>query len=147
MRTLLLELRPATLDEVPLTDLFRQLAEAAHGRSGVEIHVDISRDCDMEPDAKLTFYRIAQEALNNVAKHSAATHASLVLIQRAGVVELVVADNGRGFDLAKTKPDSFGLDIMRERAESVGADLRVASAPGEGTQVTLIWTGRCKECE
>ncbi len=146
MRTLLLELRPATFDEVPLTDLFRQLADAAHGRSGIEVHVDIAIECDMDPDAKLAFYRIAQEALNNSAKHSEASHVSLVLVQREGVVELVVADNGRGFDMAEKGPESFGLDIMRERAESVGANLSIASAPGKGTQVMLSWEGLCKEC-
>ena len=147
MRTLLLELRPATLDEVPLTDLFRQLAEATHGRSGIEVHVDIATECDLVPDAKLAFYRIAQEALNNIAKHSEAAHASLVLVQRDDMVELVVTDDGRGFDPSGRKPESLGLNIMRERAESVGADLSVDSAPGKGTRVTLTWQGRCKECD
>ena len=101
MRTLLLELRPATLDEVPLTDLFRQLAEATHGRSGIDIDVDIETECDLDPDAKIAFYRIAQESLNNVAKHSGASRATVALAQLGDVVQLMIADDGRGFDSAE----------------------------------------------
>ncbi len=146
MRTLLLELRPATLDEVPLTDLFRQLVAATHGRSGIEIDVDIETECDLDPDAKIVFYRIAQEALNNVAKHSGATRATLALAQLGDTVQLSVVDDGRGFATAETRPESLGLNIMRERAESVGAELAVASTPDTGTRVTLTWQGGCKEC-
>ncbi len=146
MRTLLLELRPATLDEVPMTDLFRQLAEATRGRSGIPVDVEIDTECDLDADAKMAFYRIAQEALNNVAKHSEAAHASLALAQAGDFVQLAIADDGRGFDPAEKNAKSLGLDIMRERAESVGADLAVASSLGGGTRITLTWQGGCKEC-
>jgi signal transduction histidine kinase len=139
MRTLLLELRPTALAETPLCDLLLQLAEAARGRSGIRIGVEIEGECDLPADAKIALYRIAQEALNNVAKHAGAAHAWMKLTQRVGSAELIVADDGAGFDASEKSADSLGLDIMRERAESVGADLTVTSTPGEGTRVEVFW--------
>jgi PAS domain S-box-containing protein len=140
MRTLLLELRPAALAETPLCDLLLQLAEATRGRSGIRIGVEIEGDCDLPADTKIALYRIAQEALNNVAKHASAAHAWMKLTQRDGSAELIVADDGAGFDASDKSADSLGLDIMRERAESVGADLTVTSKPGEGTRVEVFWS-------
>ncbi len=92
------------------------------------------------PDVKIGLYRVAQEALNNVAKHSAATSALLRLVCSDDGVELVVEDDGRGFDVAQVGPDSLGLNIMRERTEAIGAQLEVRTEAGNGTRVMVSWT-------
>jgi signal transduction histidine kinase len=155
MRTLLLELRPAALLETRLEDLLRQLAEAASGREGVQVTVQIEgdptgqRQARLPAEVHLAFYRIAQEALHNVAKHSQASQASVRLFfarddgddggPGAQSVLLSVSDRGCGFDSGSVRPDHLGLGIMRERAEAIGAALTIESHPGEGTQVAALW--------
>jgi GAF domain-containing protein/HAMP domain-containing protein/anti-sigma regulatory factor (Ser/Thr protein kinase) len=150
MRTLLLELRPAALAESSLDELLRQLCEAASGRSGVAIKVVIEGDeRELPPDVHVALYRIAQEALNNVVKHARAADVQVRLgctapvegvdAERGIVVELAVMDNGCGFDPGQVSPDRLGLGIIRERAEAIGATLRIESEPGMGTEVSVLW--------
>jgi signal transduction histidine kinase/ligand-binding sensor domain-containing protein len=145
MRTLLLELRPAALIETGLSDLLHQLAEAAAGRAGVPVTVEVSGDCALPPDVHVVLYRISQEALNNVVKHARASQAELSLrcatapTGTGSEVELHVRDDGRGFDPGGVAPDHLGLGIMRERAEAIGAHLRIETAIGQGTRVSLSW--------
>jgi signal transduction histidine kinase len=147
MRTLLMELRPVALLETSLGDLLRQLAEAASGREGIPVQVSTENHCKLPADVHIAFYRIAQEALNNVAKHARARQVAVNLhctLHDAGgeQVELSVSDDGRGFDPARVPPDHLGLGIMRERAESVGATLAVQSSPGQGTRITVVWSDK-----
>ena len=94
----------------------------------------------MPSDVKVALYRIAQEALNNVAKHSAATSAGVTLCcDDAGAV-LVVADDGQGFDGSIISSDHLGLGIMRERAETIGASVEVETGLGQGTKVVARWS-------
>jgi signal transduction histidine kinase len=144
MRTLLLELRPAALAEANLPDLLQQLGEAVAGRSRIPIDVHVDTAIDVPAGVGVALYRIAQEALNNVAKHSGARHAS-VLLRDSGdeepereALELVVADDGSGFDLGAARPGSLGLSIMTERAESIGARLELSSSE-DGTCVRAVW--------
>ena len=139
MRTLLLELRPSALVEANLGDLMRQLTQSVIGRARVPIDLEVEGECDLAPEVKVALYRVAQEALNNVAKHARATHAAVRLRCRPGAVELHVCDDGLGFDPVSTGIDSLGLGIMRERAEAIGAVLEIDSRPGEGTQVCVCW--------
>lgn len=139
MRTLLLELRPATLIEVELSELLRQLTEAITGRARMPITLDIEGNSLLPPDVKVAFYHIAQEALNNVAKHARATHAAVRLVRNGDGAELTVRDDGRGFVLDKVTPEHLGLSIMHERAEAIGAQLQVESQLEGGTQVTIRW--------
>jgi signal transduction histidine kinase len=140
MRTLLLELRPAALVEADLGDLLRQLAEAATGREGLPVTVAVEGKLELPPDVHVALYRIAQEALNNVVRHARASQA-MVRLRRfpPASVELHISDDGRGFDPASVPPDHLGLDIMRERAEAIGATLKIDSQPGHGTQITVVW--------
>jgi hypothetical protein len=146
MRTLLLELRPSALADAELGDLLRQLAEATTGRARVLVDVQIegeySYGCTssaMPPDVKVALYRIAQEALNNVAKHSGAGQATVRLCCGPERVALHVADNGRGFDVDAIPPDHLGVGIMRERSEAIRATLTIESEIGQGTDVTVVW--------
>jgi len=146
MRTLLLELRPSALVEARLTDLLHQIAESITGRARVPVAVEVEGECDLPVAVKVALYRIAHEALNNVAKHARASQATVSLHcrppsppsgERPGArVKLCVRDNGRGFE-----PESapLGLGIMRERAEAIGAALTVESKIGHGTEIVVVW--------
>jgi PAS domain S-box-containing protein len=144
MRTLLLELRPAKLIEVEMADLLRQLAEAVAGRARVAVAVQIEGEAVLPVDVKIALYRIAQEALNNVAKHAHATRATVYLRRLANSAELIVHDDGIGFVFDRIRPEHLGLGIMRERADAIGATLTVQSLPQQGTTVTARWTRRSK---
>ncbi len=139
MRMLLLELRPSALIDTELTVLLRQLAESVTGRARTPVVVEIEGDCELSEEVKVTLYRIAQESLNNVAKHAGATRAAIHLNCRPAEIELKISDDGYGFNPEDVPPDSLGLGIMRERAEAIGANLRIKSEPGEGTEVTVVW--------
>jgi signal transduction histidine kinase len=156
MRTLLHELRPTSIAETPLSELLRQLAESVTGREGVPVGLQINCQCDLPDDLHVALYRIAQESLNNIVKHARATEVSLRLdcskCEAEGDTSLVarkislsVEDNGRGFDFDKHVEESMGLGIMRERAESVGAVLKINSQPGGGTQTEVVWEDMEKE--
>jgi len=148
MRTLLLELRPSTLIEAKLSDLLRQLGESITGRARVPVRLEIEGECWLNTEVKVALYRIAQEALNNVAKHASASQATVALHcppaspereETEMRVQLGIRDDGLGFDPASLPPDSLGLSIMRERAEAIGASLTIESRPGAGTQIEVLW--------
>jgi len=143
MRTLLLELRPAALAEANLPDLLRQLGEAVAGRSRIPIDVQVDTSLDIPAEVSVAMYRIAQEALNNVAKHSEAERGEVRLrdLRDDGrsALELVVEDDGIGFDAQAARSGRLGLGIMTERAEAIGARLQVDPRPGEGTRVGVVW--------
>lgn len=145
MRTLLLELRPATLVDASLDDLLRQLSEATIGRARVPVTLKIEGHEVLPFDVKIAFYRIAQEALNNIAKHSGASKAEVTLkydyVNQEGkqAVRLIISDNGRGFDPYHITGEHLGIGIMRERTEAIGAGLIVDSRIGKGTDIIVCW--------
>jgi ligand-binding sensor domain-containing protein/signal transduction histidine kinase len=139
MRSLLLELRPTALVEADMRELFRHLTDAFAGRSRIPLQLKIEGDCQLPPDVKIAFYRIAQESLNNIVKHARATQISMDIHCIDGQVAMCICDNGRGFDRETVTPDHLGLGIMQERAENVGAILTIDSQPTHGTQVVLTW--------
>jgi PAS domain S-box-containing protein len=142
MRTLLLELRPAGLVEKPLDTLLDHLTAAVTNRTRIPITLSAQVEHLLPPDVQIALYRIAQEALNNVVKHAQASRASMDLQCRPEKVVFRVRDDGGGFDPEDVLPDHFGLSIMRERAESIGAILEITSRPGAGTQVMVEWRDR-----
>ena len=140
MRTLLLELRPAALTEVGLGELLRQLADAVTGRARVPVKLTVEGQRSLPPDVQIALYRIAQGALNNVAKHSGASQATVSLRCQPGQVTLRVSDDGRGFDPSRVTPEHLGLGIMRERAQAIGATLTIRSRVGHGTEIAVVWS-------
>ena len=142
MRTLLLELRPAALTEKPLGQLLRHLTEAMTSRTRVPISLTVEGNSLLPADQQIALYRISQEALNNMAKHAGASQVSVELRCSPGPVTLCVADDGIGFDPGQVRPDRFGMGVMRERAEGIGALLDVRSQPGQGTRVMVNWEER-----
>ena len=145
MRTLLFELRPAALADAELADLLKQLAESVTGRARVPVSTRFEGHCMLPPDTKIALYRIAQEALNNIAKHSGADEGQILMSSEEGRVELRIKDNGTGFDRTKVSGKSLGLGIMQERARAIGASLDVRSEAGRGTEVIAIWRSSTKE--
>ena len=146
MRTLLLELRPAAIVGAKMEDLLKQLAEAVSGRTGTAVDIKTGCDYDLPDEVHIVFYRIAQEALANVARHACAERVALSLhcIMEQGNecrewVVLRVEDDGCGFEPHFVSSDHFGLMNMRERAEAINATLSIDSTPQHGTRVEARW--------
>ena len=139
MRTLLLEMRPESLDRSDIKSLLTQLADAFVGRVRVPVSLDIRGDCELTHEVKLVFYRVAQEALNNIAKHSGAREVKLTLECQSGQMNMSIQDDGLGFEPDSIEPGHMGISFMCERASSIGARLRVESQAGQGTTVELDW--------
>jgi signal transduction histidine kinase len=139
MRTLLIEMRPDALADAPLTMLLEQLAAATEGGSRVVVHHEILGDRHLPREVSVALFRIAQEALQNVSRHSGAHEAWVMLDMTEAGARLTVRDDGQGFDEATVTPVHFGLAVMRERGEDAGVAVTIASAPGAGTSVTAEW--------
>ncbi|HLY25687.1 MAG TPA: ATP-binding protein, partial [Aggregatilineales bacterium] len=138
MRALLVELRPDSLTKTDLGQLLGQLCDVFTGRTQIEVDKQISRNIHLPPNVQVAFYRVAQEALNNIVKHAQATRATLTFQQaNDGSVALQITDNGVGFDMLQASPDHFGLQIIKERASEIEADCAIHSQPGQGTKIVL----------
>jgi signal transduction histidine kinase/DNA-binding NarL/FixJ family response regulator len=139
MRTLLLELRPAALTEKPLRELLRHLTEAVASQTRIDVLLTTEGDCPLPPDVRVALYRIAQESLNNVAKHAEAAQVTVDLSCWDKQATLRICDDGLGFDLEAHEGGGLGIGIMNERARKVAAALKIDSRPGHGTEVTVTW--------
>ena len=140
MRTLLFELRPDALMNADLAALLPYLVDSAIARTKAHVEFSLEGDMALTPEAKVVFYRIAQEALNNVRKHAAARHVTVHLHFTATNVRLAVADDGVGFDLQTVRAEgrgSGGLRSIAERTARLGGQLTHESVPGEGTRLTV----------
>ena len=137
MRSLILELQPEALEREGLVGALAKRVDAIKGRYGIDVSADLPEEPPIPVDTKQAMYRIAQEALHNVVKHSRAKHASVRLRIDSDAVAMEVVDDGEGFDPSGSYPDHFGLQSMRERAESRGGGFQVESRPGEGTTVRV----------
>lgn len=150
MRTLLVELRPAALTRAPLHELLDYLITAASARSNATVVARLESAPALPEDVQVALYRIVQEAFNNIIKHAYARHVNVTLQAEPtvsaesdswhGELLLRVVDDGRGFDPAHTKPGRLGLESMQERARMIGAALHLSSQPGQGTELTIIWS-------
>jgi PAS domain S-box-containing protein len=140
MRALLAELRPSMLTDSNLSDLLHLLSNAFTGRTNIPVAISATGEFILPTDVQVVFYRICQEALNNVGKHAKASLVELHLLETGPIFELRIHDNGQGFNMEQSFPGHYGLSMMRERAEGVGAVLTVVSQAGQGTELTLIWS-------
>ena len=146
IRDVMAELRPAVLDDFGLAPVLRWYADQFTERSGVATSVVEEGPVRRLPaTAEHALYRMAQNALANVAKHAHADKAVVTLRTTARSVSLIVADNGGGFDPAAvhqpTRDHGWGLMIMRERAAAIGARLSIESAPGHGAKIVVTVNG------
>jgi PAS domain S-box-containing protein len=138
MRTMLFELRPDTLVGVKLHTLVEQLVKMLTSRTQIAVSFEWAGEDHfaINETHKIGFYRIIQETINNIIKHSQATTVEIVgKLSNDGAL-LVIRDNGRGFDVMETH-SGLGLRVMRERAEAIGIHLSIASNIGQGTQIVL----------
>ncbi len=134
MRSLIFELRPAALQEKGLAMALSNHINLFRRRTGVEVTLTLNGDERLSPDVEFALYRVAQEALNNVAKHARARHVRVKLDLRPEEALLEVCDDGVGFDpTASARGGSFGMIGMRERVSELKGSLEVISAPGQGT--------------
>lgn len=138
MRTLLLELRPEQVLRTSMSDLLTQLVQAVRGRKTIELSLAIEGNHPLPPDVHVAFYRIAQEVINNVVKHSRANQGTIFLRSTADSSEMRIRDNGVGFDPQLIRA-GLGLTTMRERAQAVDAIIEYVSQPGQGTEIILTW--------
>jgi PAS domain S-box-containing protein len=139
LRNLLFEFHTKALRDTRLSILVQQLGDVLTGRTHIPVAITIAGDAQPPEDVKIAFYRIAQEAFNNIAKHAQATQVFAVLDSVPNQCKLSIQDNGIGFDLEAVNAEKLGLKIMRERAEEMGADLMVETSPNQGTLVSLLW--------
>lgn len=139
MLALLAELRPSTLIDAELGELLRLLGNSFTGRTNIPASVTVEGQGVLPADVQVAIYRLCQEALNNVAKHARASGAEIFLKQDETSIELNISDNGKGFDAEHVISGHYGLSMMRERAEAVGARLSITSRPGNGTQLIIYW--------
>lgn len=139
MRTLLNELHPAQMQNTPIGKLLTLLVDAFRLRIDADLDVAIV-DADLPETVKITFYRIAQEALNNIAKYAGATWVRFSFLDEADKYRLILQDNGCGFDPAHVN-GGMGLHTMRSRAEQSGMEITIDTAPGQGTRIGAVW--RC----
>jgi signal transduction histidine kinase len=138
MRMMLFELRPDALEGVRLPELLQHAIEALAGRGDVLVDTAISAEPGPPPAMRTEIYRIAQEALSNIGRHSAARNVHVGWsIDAPGQGRLHIVDDGSGFDTEAARPGHFGLENMSARAAAVGATLTITSAPGEGTELLL----------
>ncbi|MGA7690269.1 MAG: sensor histidine kinase [Jiangellales bacterium] len=140
MRILLGELRPNTIMETPLETLVTQLTDGVAARQDLGSRVEIELAGPLPPEVHLAVYRIAQEAIANVARHAEASQLKVRLAGGPSSAAMLVEDDGHGFDPSADYGGSLGLQIMRERATEVGAELRVSSSAHVGTSVMVRWT-------
>ena len=138
LNVLIHEMRPAALEGKGLPAALRNYAADWSRRSEIpaEVHVRGERETPLEVEQAL--FRVAQEALANVARHSGANRAEVDLIYDADRMTLRVADDGRGFDPIKRSQEGFGLQSMSERLEKLGGRVDVESVSGGGTRVDAV---------
>jgi PAS domain S-box-containing protein len=142
IRDIMAELYLPELEDYGLAAALETYAERAASRGNLELLADLP---DLVPphlssDVRIALFRAAQEAISNVLKHANATQLEVSLHRENGMIRLTVEDDGQGFDpgaASQKEAPSWGLKIMRERIESIGGQVQIASKPGQGTRVTF----------
>ena len=130
------ELRPQAMDGQDFSETMKEYAIDWSHRSGIELEFIVEGNTELSVEIRETLFRIAQEALANVARHSSANHTDFSVRYGTGSVTMIVKDDGRGFDTTVSQI-GVGLRSMRERAEGLGGSFTVESAPGQGTQIVV----------
>jgi signal transduction histidine kinase len=137
MRALIFELRPESLETEGLVGALEKQAAAVQARHRLQVDTMLGDEPNVPLATKEALYRLAQEALHNVAKHARAQVVKLELESDVHELVLRIGDDGRGFDTSASFPGHLGLRSMRERTAAVGADLAIDSVPGGGTLICV----------
>lgn len=136
-RRIIEDLRPSSLANLGLTAALEILAREFSERSGIEVALSLE-SVELDESRQLTVYRIVQESLTNVGKYAEARQVDISVRDYSNHVEVEVRDNGKGFDVAHSKPSTHGLAGMRHRVEAAGGRLSVESRPGAGTRIQAV---------
>jgi signal transduction histidine kinase len=146
LRRLMTELRPPILDDSGLEQALREHVERVGGEAGITASCDVRLPHRLDRELETVLYRVAQEALTNVVKHSRAREVRVTLGVTGQSVVLTVRDDGTGFDPSRTgeflRDGHFGLTGMRERVALLGGDFEVTSTPGQGTTLQVALANR-----
>ena len=142
MRSLMSELRPPMLDQYGITAALNWYCEQYQRRTKIELVVNDHYMKNIRPpvEVEIALFRIAQEALNNVAKHAKATHVNIELFEEKGDIMMAITDNGIGFETKNQDSSTrahWGLTLMQERARAVNGKFLLRSVPGQGTQIVV----------
>jgi len=135
-------LRPRILDDLGLLPAIKWLAEEIHNFAGIAIQVKTDNIPPLPPETQLVLFRIVQEALNNINRHSGASEANVAMNCQGNEVSVIISDNGKGFEVPKQLSDfagqgKLGLTGMLERAHLIGGDLLVNSQVKKGTKIIV----------
>jgi signal transduction histidine kinase len=148
VRRITMDLRPSTLDDLGILATIGWFCrEFKETYATVRIEKEIGlEEADIPESLKTVIYRVLQEALNNVAKHSGADSVTVLLTKKDDTIELTIEDNGRGFDLYEvldidSSKRGFGLGSMKERIELSGGSFSLESTRREGTNISASWQG------
>ena len=134
LRALIVELRPAALDEYGAAAAIESLAERTAARQGLSVDASVELAARHTPELESTTYRLVQEALTNAVRHAGATEIRIDVAEREGHIDIAVADNGRGFDPETAAARGFGLTGMRERVDLADGELAIETS-GDGTTI------------
>ena len=145
-RRIQMDLRPSVLDDLGIVvtcSWFCREFQTTFPGIHIEKKIEIEED-EVPQSLKTVIYRIMQEAMNNIAKHSKASAVSVSLKKREGEIDLIIQDNGQGFDIKETfsadgSSRGMGLSSMRERAQLSGGSFSMESVPGKGTTIRATW--------
>ena len=140
MINLLSELRPPMLDDMGLLPAIKWYGKKFAARTSLEVSVAGEDTLRLKPQLEIVLFRIAQEALNNVAKHARARHVDVALVTSDGDLSLSISDDGVGVDIPSDgapRAGGFGIVTMRERARAIGGRLQVRRRPEGGTSVVV----------
>ena len=138
VRRLAVELRPAALDDFGLGAALERLTGGFAEQTGMKVELESRlHDGRLPEEVETVLYRIVQEALTNIAKHSEAGRVSIVVTQKAGSVGAIIEDDGRGFEPGSDVDGGIGLIGMRERVALLDGSLAIESAPGKGTTLVV----------
>jgi signal transduction histidine kinase len=137
LRMLLLEMRPNALEQTDIVTLLRLLCDSFTGNTEVPVDLMVPDKLFLPKDIRLSFYRVVQEALNNITRYAGASHVTIELDRDNGSTTLCIRDDGRGFDPDKVPSERLGIKLMHEHAAHIGAQLEIHSSRGKGTQVLL----------
>jgi len=136
LSNIILELRPAALSEQGLAGTAAFYLDQWGKQTNITVQSNLTRLTGLNFDGELALFRVLQEALANVARHSRATSVKVSLLPGEEMATLQVQDNGRGFNLAEIPINGYGLHSMPERLVELGGSLKVDAAPGQGVTVT-----------
>jgi signal transduction histidine kinase len=135
-RRAILALRSGPVETMGLTGALRETLQTFQARTGVQAHLTLAgREPDLTNEEAQTLFRIAEEALSNVERHAVARWVDVRLASGSDRIDLVIQDDGVGFDQTSVNPAHYGLTGMRERAALIGASLTIRSGPVGGTEV------------